>query len=309
MRNDDQYGSNETLVHAKQPIKHKLMKTQFLTAVICSLLVTSCITLNVELSESTPEVEKEREARLLTAFFGLDNELPLRSRVLSKKAPGKDGMPIVFSQEVDPSTVDASDIEITTADGSKFFPDDATLKPAGEPFELRTLLLVGNYGNYPDNEPVSVKIVGDLLSRYGQNFKGQEIEVIPLAAGPVLSYAEYFDLGGDYPYVEEGRGCDCPRGETLMVVKAVWSGGVRALNGKDLGADEIDDFSVTMVQGRDTVVVNPFQLADLGDNDNNIDLCLKEAGIPIRVKVNANVAIDPRDDPNAETEVGVVSRW
>ncbi len=94
-----------------------------------------------------------------------------------------------------------------------------------------------------------------------------------------------------------------------MVVKAVWSGGVRALNGEELGPAEVNKFEVLMVQGKDTVAVRPFLLADLGDNDNNTDLCLKEAGVPIRVSVSANVAIDPRDDPNDRTEVPVVSRW
>jgi hypothetical protein len=55
--------------------------------------------------------------------------------------------------------------------------------------------------------------------------------------------------------------------------------------------------------------VKPFQLADLKDNDNNIDLCLKETGVPIWVKVNANIAIDPRGDKNPQTQIKVVSRW
>ena len=65
----------------------------------------------------------------------------------------------------------------------------------------------------------------------------------------------------------------------------------------------------TLVQGVDTLKVNPFQLADLSDNDNNIDLCLKEKGIPIFLEVNSNIAIDRRDDPNPKTEFAIVSRW
>ena len=147
------------------------------------------------------------------------------------------------------------------------------------------------------------------MSRSGQNYKDQIVRVIPLEEGPILSYSEYFTFDKDYPYVEKGRGCDCPKEETQMVVRTVWAGGVRALNGNELGQNEINDFEVTLVQGKDTLLISPYQLADLADNDNNIDLCLKEFGIPILVKVNGNIAIDPRGDQNPETKVKVVSRW
>jgi len=124
-----------------------------------------------------------------------------------------------------------------------------------------------------------------------------------------LSYAEYFTIDESYPYVEKGAGCDCPKNETTTVVKAVWSGGVRAVNGEELGENELHNFKVTLVQGTDTLTVTPFQLADLGDNDNNTDLCLKESGIPISLSVKENTAIDPRDDKNPRTEIEVVSRW
>lgn len=260
------------------------------------------------LSDSVPEIDKTREVKLLTAFFGLDNGLTRQARMLYENAPGQDGMPIVFSHEVDPATLDGSDFEVTTEDGSVFIVEYATLLPANEEFELRTALLIGEYGNYPDNQPVSVKVVGDIMTRTGTNYLGQNVSVIPLEKGPILSYAEYFTLTEDYPYVEREVGKDCPR-ETPMVVKAVWSGGVRALNGKELGTNELDDFIVTMVHENDTVAVTPFQLADLSDNDNNIDLCLSEPGTPIMIRANADIAIDPNNDPNPATEVPVVSRW
>ncbi|MEL6848797.1 MAG: hypothetical protein AAFP92_09780 [Bacteroidota bacterium] len=260
------------------------------------------------LSETVPEIDKSRETKLLSAFFGLDNDLPQRARAIYFNAPGKDGMPVVFSHEVDPNTLDGADFAVTTQDGTVVLVETAS-QPANEEFELRTVLLIGEYGNHPDNPPVSVKIVGDLMARTGQNFKGDSISVIPLPKGPVLSYAEYFTLDDTYPYVEKGNGCDCPKAETRMIVKVVWSGGVRAVNGEELGENEKDDFIVTVVDGADTLQLTPFQLADLGDNDNNIDLCLSTTGIPIQVSVNPNVAIDPNNDQNPPTAVQVVSRW
>ena len=262
-----------------------------------------------QVSESIPEIDKNREAKLLTAFFGLDNALPKRAKRLYRNAPGQDGMPLVFSHELEPNTLQASDFEVTTQNGTKFQVEGATLLPANEEFELRTVLLIGEYGNYPDNPPTSVKIVGDLLSRTKHNFKGESIAVIPLEDGPILSYAEYFTYDENYPYDEKGRGCDCPKKKTKMVVRTVWAGGVRAINGDELGTSELNDFEVTLLRGKDTLLVRPYRFADLDDNDNNIDLCLKETGIPILVKVNENRVIDPRGDANPKTQIEVVSRW
>ncbi|MEM1323875.1 MAG: hypothetical protein AAGG75_26685 [Bacteroidota bacterium] len=218
-------------------------------------------------------------------------------------------MPIVFSHEIDPNTLDASDFQVKTQRGDLRNVAFATYRPAVEAFELRTILLIGEYGEYPDNEPIEVEIIGELKSRDGQDLKGQKMAVTPLAEGPFLSYAEYFKIDDAYPYVEQGNGCDCPKSSTQVVVRTVWAGGVRSKEGAELGEAELTNFHVKLVQEKDTIEVTPFQLADLNDNENNVDLCIKAAGLPISVRVDANTAIDPRDDLNAETEIGVLSRW
>jgi hypothetical protein len=245
---------------------------------------------------------------MLSAFFGLD-ELPKQSLLLYRKGPGKNGMPIVFSQEIDPTTLDESDFEVTTQSGEKMEVEFVTLKPANEEFELRTVLLIGEYGTHPENPPISVAIVDNLKSRSGQNYKGQNLKVIPLPDGPTISYAEHFIIDEDYPYVKRGGGCDCPKEETDLVVRTVWSGGVKATNGQELGDNELNHFHVTVLNGEDTLVVTPFMLADLRDNDNNIDLCLKTKGTPIYVSADAEIAIDPRGDKNPKTTLEIVSRW
>lgn len=274
-------------------------------------MVVGCNVLSPQIleSETVPEVNKSRQVKILTAFFGLDNGLTQRANLIYRKAKGKDGMPLVFSHELDPKTLNGAAFAVTTKNGTVHIVEAASLLPANEEFELRTVLLIGEYGNHPDNPPVSVEVVGDLMARTGQNFKGQTVKVIPLEEGPILSYAEYFILDENYPYVKKGRGSDCPKAETRMVVKVVWSGGVRAVNGKELGDSELKDFTVTLASGSDTMKVNPFRLADLGDNENNIDLCLKQSGTPILVEVNENIAIDPNNDKNPKTQIQVVSRW
>ncbi|WP_421806881.1 hypothetical protein [Flagellimonas sp.] len=292
-------------------MKKSCIYKQLIALIVMVTMLLGCASLSPKIleSETVPDVDKRRNPKILTAFFGLDNDLPRRANLMYRKAYGKDGMPLVFSHELDPKTIQGSDFEVTTIKGNVFIVEAASLLPANEEFELRTVLLIGEYGSYPDNQPVSVKIVGDLMTRTGQNYNGQSIKVIPLEEGPVLSYAEYFIIDEKYPYVKKGNGCDCPKEETKLVVKAVWSGGVRAINGKELGDDERSAFVVSMLKGMDTVQVTPFKLADLSDNDNNIDLCLKEDGIPISLEVKENTAIDPRDDKNPKTQIKVVSRW
>ncbi|EKR75407.1 hypothetical protein LEP1GSC041_0482 [Leptospira noguchii str. 2006001870] len=70
-------------------------------------------------------------------------------------------MPLVFSYEIDPTTVDLSDFRITTKKDENFYSPHSL-----EQFELRTILLIGQFGDHPYNE---VTIVGELKSRDGQN--------------------------------------------------------------------------------------------------------------------------------------------
>ena len=282
-----------------------------ITILICGI-TQGCNNRNpreIYLSDTIPEIDNSREVKILTAFFGLDNGLTQRARVIYKKAAGKDGMPLVFSHELAPTTLDGSDFMVTTSSGKKHIVEAASFLPANEEHELRTVLLIGEYGNYPEDPPMSVEVVGDLMTRSGTNIKGMTANIIPLPDGPILSYAEYFYLDDNYPYIESGNGCDCPKDKTTLVVKAVWSGGVRAVSGDELGDKEKEKFIVTMVNDLDTIQVTPFQLADLGDNENNIDLCIKEKGIPIYLKVDGNIAIDLNDDPNPPTEIEILSRW
>ncbi|MCG6167262.1 hypothetical protein [Leptospira sanjuanensis] len=273
------------------------------------LLGNMCISIPQHtLSLENSAAGRDRKAKLLSAFFGLDNGLPFRSIALWRYAPGKDGMPLVFSHEIDPATLDILDFQIITAKGEILSPSFATFAPALEAFELRTVLLIGEFGNHPDNEPKEIAIVGELKSRDGQNFFGQKVAVTPLNEGPYISYAEYFNFEPSYPYNESERGKDCPRTETAVVVRTVWAGGVRAIDGQELGDRDLKRFRIRMKAGKKTWFVHPFRIADIDDNDNNIDLCISEKGIPISVEAEANTAIDPRGDANPFTKKEILSR-
>jgi len=57
---------------------------------------------------------------ILFAFFGLDDSrrIQFRTAFACRGFKGSDGMPVIFSKEIDESTLDAEDFRITTASGS-----------------------------------------------------------------------------------------------------------------------------------------------------------------------------------------------
>jgi hypothetical protein len=241
--------------------------------------------------------------RILSAFFGLDEAMGPRIVVLCPSGPGKDGMPVVFNRRIDQSTLDAADFAVITAGGETLTPDCATLRPAVEKNENRTVLLIGQLGGQPAGDPpVRVEIVGSLKTApeagdEGLELKGLSCPVTPLEAGPFLVYAEAIPAGET-----AGDPNACRTEGTVQTVKAVWAGGVRAASGRELSDRERLLFKVILL-GEDgaEIEVVPAALADLNDPDNVIDLCLDQPGRPVRIVFPAGAVIDPRDDPNPET--------
>ena len=135
--------------------------------------------------------------RVLSAFFGLDNGLPFRANLLCLGASGQDGMPVVLSHTIDPETLRPEYFQVVTRSGAKRTPQCVTLRPAQDAGELRTVLLIGEFGDAHEDPPVAVHVVGDLRSDgagskedVAISFRGSHTTVIPLDAGPSLVLAE-----------------------------------------------------------------------------------------------------------------------
>lgn len=249
-------------------------------------------------------------APLLSAFYGLDDAIPfLASFRICGEFGHKDGMPAIFPTEVDLETLQAGDFLVTLADGQTVSVACATPAPAADVGELRTILLIGDFGSI-DNQPVSVEIIGNLLSMERQtNYRGSQVDVTPLEAGPSLVRAEVvpedqWELGKAATTLPFGGGSGCPEG-TRQVVRAVWAGGVTKP-----GGDEVDDLerqAYRVVVGEDGNLTEtiPFALGDLGDGDNNHELCLDVAERAVSVEFPAGLMTDPRDDANPATGISV----
>ncbi len=247
-------------------------------------------------------------ARPLSAFFGLDNGLPVGANRICQGAAGQDGMPVVLSQTVDAGTVQPEDFRIVTRSGVEHTPICSTLGPARDPGELRTVLLIGEFGDAADDPPMKVLVVGDLFSDgvTGEqvNFRGTQTQVTPLDAGPSLVLAEVVPEDG---WSTEGRGSRCPDG-VLQVVRATWAGGVRLPNGGELGDAERLLYRVTVERpDGSSDAIAPAALADLGDGDNNHHLCLDTSAPAVSVSFPAGHLVDPNQDLNPDTRVAVGS--
>ena len=246
----------------------------------------------------------QEDPSLLSAFFGLDDsrQIAVRTALVCQGISGRDGMPVIFSHEVNPDSLDPEDFQVTRASGEVGTVGCVTLRPADDVGELRTALIVGNYGSAED-PPVSVEIVGEVMSLDGAlNFAGTRAPVIPLADGPTIILAEevppnYWSLGA------EG---DCPRQGLRGIVRAVWVGGITKPGGDEIDETEIAQYRVSLLQpDGSTLEVAPMAVGDLGDNDNNHELCLDMEGTPVNVSFPAGFLTDPNEDLNPDTLISV----
>ena len=248
---------------------------------------------------------------LLSAFFGLDDAVPrLAGMLVCPGAVGGDGMPVIFTRELDMASLQAGDFRVRMKSGQTGTVECVTLAPASDPGEYRTALLLGNLGSV-DDPPVQVDIVGNLLSLDREvNFRGASVEVTALAEGPFLVLAEsvapaQWRLGEAATRFPFGGGSGCAAG-TEHVVRATWSGGVTRPGGDEVGDTERNSYRVTLLQADGTQqVVQPFALGDLGDGDNNHLLCLNATGKPVEVSFPAGLMTDPREDLNPATRITV----
>ena len=255
----------------------------------------------------TPETVESSVARLLSAFFGLDNKLPFRSNRFCLGASGQDGMPVVFSHTLNTETVNESDFEVETRSGEVYSPICVTLRPADDEGENRTVLLIGEFGNAETDPPERVSIVGDLHSDSEDskplNFKGLYTDVIPLDSGPALILAERVPRE---VWSKERRGTMCPD-SSRQVIRVTWTGGVRLPNGNELGETERSLYRIGLEGENDRrLSLPPDYLADLEDRDNNHLLCLDSEFPAISVSFPAGHLVDPNRDLNLDSFVLVL---
>ena len=170
--------------------------------------------------------------------------------------------------------------------------------------ELRTVLLIGEFGDAPDNPPVSVKVVGDLLSDGSPaiNFKGTQVDVTPLADGPSLVLAESVP---EKQWTQETNSTRCPQG-VKQIIRVTWNGGVRRPDRREAGEAERKLYRVKVQRADGSFgEVTPIALAELEDRDNNHFLCLDTDDTAVAVSFPEGRLVDPNGDLNPHTTVKI----
>ncbi|MEX0286692.1 MAG: hypothetical protein AB3N23_18955 [Paracoccaceae bacterium] len=268
---------------------------------------------NRDLIDTTADAQLPREvdgrsAELLSAFHGLD-ALPRLANAICRGSAGFAGMPVIFSTEIDISTMQAGDFRVTTRSGQIGTLHCASVLPATDPGELRTVLLIGDLGPSDTDPPVSVEIVGHLHSIDGTlDFRGAKIGTVPLADGPSIALAEIVEdwrrVGTLGP--RRVRGSLCPEEGIVQAIRVAWEGGVTLEDGTEPGATERDLYNIT-VEAPDGSQreVKPVALANLGDGDNNHMLCMDVVDRPISVSFPEGIFVDPNDDLNPATQMEI----
>ena len=280
-----------------------LTQLKLLATAALAISVTSA---NWVMADTSPI--KSSPPTLLSAFFGLDNAMPFAINILCFGAAGDDGMPVVLSHRISSDSLRPEQFQITTRSGQLKTPECATLRPAGDPGERRTVLLIGEFGNADTDPPEVVTIVEDLLSDMAAplNFKGQSVEVTPLSEGPSMVLAESVDRD---EWAVDRRGTQCPSEGVRQIIRVTWNGGVRLANRDEPGDAEKGLYSIKMEpeQG-ESYITHPIAIAELGDNDNHHFLCLDTDDKASAVSFPSGHFIDPNRDLNPDTSVMLYPR-
>lgn len=231
----------------------------------------------------------DQPARMASAFFGLDNAIQ------ALRYKGADGMPVTFSKRVaDPDSLEPEMFTVISRSGKRVHPLRVTTRPADETSKRHSVLLIGEFGNEPDDPPVKVKVTGQLILAGGDNAQGLSVDVTPLNDGPslVLAYAvSPEDIPDD----------DVPP-ETKQVIVAIWNGGVTPMEGVSAENHRLG-YSFETENGS---TVQPIGVGDIG-GDNYEYLYLDTEETALRVNIKSGLLMDPRGDVNPATSVEIAA--
>jgi hypothetical protein len=241
---------------------------------------------------------------LVSAFFGLDNALPININLICRGGKNMDGMPVNFNYPIDPNTLAPEDFEVVDRRGNLYTPMCATLAPANEAGEARTVLLIGEFGNAVTNPPVEVRIVDDLFTAEQStnesacseriNLNGLFTKnVVPLAGRPRMFFAQQI----------EGDIAECA--DAAQVIQLAWNGGVVPVDEDVQEADLFQFYTVFTDSAGVLIPHTPVSIADVNDNDNFHQLCLDFTDPVVKVTMPANIVEDPNGDPNWASEIEV----
>ena len=238
----------------------------------------------LELPAPPSPVAPRVPASILSAHFAQDNVPSLE---------GADVLSVVFSVELDASTVVAEHFVIAREDGTRARPKLALLSPANESDENRTVLLLGDFGGPDDRPATNIAVSGAVYSEAGESLRGLAAAVLAFETPPTVVFAEQLPP-------RQGR---CAGAASM--IRTYWTEGLRDLDPKALARLEIS--TEAGVNAHPSAVDDQASPGQDGADDNVLDLCLKAAVRPVRLRLPAGVLKDAAGHANEAVDVDVAS--
>jgi hypothetical protein len=211
------------------------------------------------------------------------------ARIDDPELGGKDGLVVVFDTEIDAAALRARAFAVMQADREPAPPEQATLAPASEDDENRTVLLVGELADAASGSgPTHVAVIGPLWAEDGRALEGLGAPVEPFAAGPRMVATEVLAAG-------PGR-CE----GAALLLRTYWSDELR-------GVEDQDRARVRIAVGT-TKPVSPVRFEDHAaayaeaGQDNVLDLCIDDPAPPRRVSVEAGAFGGPAGHASAAVD-------
>lgn len=259
-----------------------------------------------------PEPEPAPTGSLISAHvirFG-DEPPPLTGehggeRMVEGSEATQDAVLLVFSEQLDPVTLDPRAFGILRADGRRVRPVRAILAPADEADENRSVTLLGNFGSEA-TPPVAVHVLGTLFAESGAELRGLDADI----TGPSEP---------DRPVVIERLTPDdsrCPG--AAQMIRSYWTDTLTHVADEDLARVDL-----RLADGR---VVHPIEFDDqarraddppcpepfaacLGPVDDNVlDLCIDASEAVVHLHFAAGLFEDGGGHPTAAADVALPPR-
>lgn len=200
---------------------------------------------------------------------------------------------LVFSAEVDPTTLTPDSFVVVREGGEFVSPERALLDPADEYDENRSVTLRGRFGSPEDDPPTAVRVIGNVYAEEGGALSGLD--------APVRAYADADEI----VWVEILRPDEHRCAGARQLVRTHWSDNLRGVDPEDLARVEVSfsDGSAVAPVGFDDHAGLGSEADDDGD-DNVLDLCLGRDAPVSAVTIEAGVFEDAAGHPTAATTRG-----
>jgi len=219
-----------------------------------------------------------------------------RERMVEGGEHTQDALLLVFSEQLDPLTLDPRAFGILRADGRRVRPTRAFLAPADEADENRSVTLLGNFGS-ESAPPVAVHVLGTLYAESGADLHGLDAD-ITAPSEP------------DRPVVIERlepNDSRCPG--AAQMIRSYWTDALT-----HVGADDLASVDLRLADGR---VVHPIDFDDQAHreddppcpacssptDDNVLDLCIDTSEAIVHLHFAAGLFRDPAGHPTAAADV------